>query len=223
MSFDSPDSHPFLDEADGCTGRSHSGSKGVAQVVEACFEKPAVAGFSLGRRGWDLNPRPPGYEPGEGDATGPPGDLGQLESGRCSSRYCPTGHGANVATWRRRPRASLTGSAWNARASPVRVNTSEHHPGAASRRGHRAEPRADRISASRQRSPLTDRGRFDGRAIIEALREGVQFVVIGGLAVGAHGHLRTTDDVDLVAMKEAAGRPQDVADLHALREIRGEG
>jgi hypothetical protein len=165
---------------------------------------------------------------------------------------------------------------------------------------------------------LTDRGRFDGRAIIEALREGgVQFVVIGGLAVGAHGHLRTTNDVDivpapdrenlarlasvlsgldyrvygmeefdpselvhpdlegllaggswvlatkhggldilqlvapdldyaalseeaitetvfgvsvrfcsyghLVAMKEAAGRPQDVADLHALREIRGEG
>lgn len=46
---------------------------------------------------------------------------------------------------------------------------------------------------------MSDRGPFDGRAIIAALLEGeVDFIVIGGLAVVAHGHLRTTDDVDIV-------------------------
>lgn len=164
---------------------------------------------------------------------------------------------------------------------------------------------------------MTSSGTFDGRAIIEALRNGgVEFIVIGGLAVGAHGYIRGTDDLDivpaperqnlarlasalgeldyrisgmddfdpdelvqpdlegllaggswvlatkhggldilqlvppdldyatlsqeaitetvfgvtvrfcsydhLVAMKEAAGRPQDVVDIQALREIRGE-
>lgn len=40
---------------------------------------------------------------------------------------------------------------------------------------------------------------FDLRALLAALREReVRFVVIGGVAVGAHGYLRATEDLDLV-------------------------
>jgi hypothetical protein len=40
---------------------------------------------------------------------------------------------------------------------------------------------------------------FDLRALLEALNEsGVRFVVIGGVAVGAHGYVRGTEDLDLV-------------------------
>jgi len=40
---------------------------------------------------------------------------------------------------------------------------------------------------------------FDLRALLEALHEHeVRFVVIGGVAVGAHGYLRSTEDLDLV-------------------------
>jgi hypothetical protein len=40
---------------------------------------------------------------------------------------------------------------------------------------------------------------FDLRALLEALNErGVRFVVIGGVAVGAHGYPRATADLDLV-------------------------
>ena len=40
---------------------------------------------------------------------------------------------------------------------------------------------------------------FDLRALLEALDEqGVSFVVIGGVAVGAHGYPRATADLDLV-------------------------
>lgn len=40
---------------------------------------------------------------------------------------------------------------------------------------------------------------LDLRALLEALHEhGVRFVVIGGVAVGAHGYLRGTEDLDLV-------------------------
>lgn len=40
---------------------------------------------------------------------------------------------------------------------------------------------------------------FDLRALLEALHgAGVRFVVIGGVAVGAHGYLRTTEDLDVV-------------------------
>jgi len=40
---------------------------------------------------------------------------------------------------------------------------------------------------------------FDLRALLEALSEhDVRFVVIGGVAVGAHGFLRATEDLDLV-------------------------
>jgi hypothetical protein len=40
---------------------------------------------------------------------------------------------------------------------------------------------------------------FDLRALLEALNDsGVRFVVIGGVAVGAHGYVRGTEDLDLV-------------------------
>jgi hypothetical protein len=40
---------------------------------------------------------------------------------------------------------------------------------------------------------------FDLRALLEVLHRGkVRFVVIGGVAVGAHGYVRGTEDLDLV-------------------------
>jgi len=40
---------------------------------------------------------------------------------------------------------------------------------------------------------------FDLRALLETLNErGVRFIVIGGVAVGAHGYVRGTEDLDLV-------------------------
>jgi len=40
---------------------------------------------------------------------------------------------------------------------------------------------------------------FDLRAMLESLHEaGVDFVVIGGVAVGAHGFIRGTEDLDVV-------------------------
>ena len=40
---------------------------------------------------------------------------------------------------------------------------------------------------------------FDLRSLLEALHgHGVRFVVIGGVAVGAHGFIRGTEDLDLV-------------------------
>jgi hypothetical protein len=40
---------------------------------------------------------------------------------------------------------------------------------------------------------------FDLRSLLEALNaKGVRFVVIGGVAVGAHGYVRGTEDLDLV-------------------------
>ncbi|HEX6781184.1 MAG TPA: hypothetical protein VF125_04040 [Solirubrobacterales bacterium] len=40
---------------------------------------------------------------------------------------------------------------------------------------------------------------FDLRSLLETLNaEGVRFVVIGGVAVGAHGYVRGTEDLDLV-------------------------
>jgi hypothetical protein len=40
---------------------------------------------------------------------------------------------------------------------------------------------------------------FDLRSLLEALQDrGVRFVVIGGVAVGAHGFIRGTEDLDLV-------------------------
>lgn len=40
---------------------------------------------------------------------------------------------------------------------------------------------------------------FDLQALVKALHDhGVEFVVIGGIAVGAHGYVRGTEDLDLV-------------------------
>jgi hypothetical protein len=46
---------------------------------------------------------------------------------------------------------------------------------------------------------------FDLRALLEALHErSVDFVVIGGVAVGAHGYVRGTEDLDLVPDRRTA-------------------
>lgn len=40
---------------------------------------------------------------------------------------------------------------------------------------------------------------FDLRALLEALHDDdIRFIVIGGVAVGAHGFVRATEDLDLV-------------------------
>lgn len=47
---------------------------------------------------------------------------------------------------------------------------------------------------------------LDARSIlVELERHGVEYVLIGGLAVQAHGHVRTTEDVDLVPAPGALG------------------
>jgi len=43
---------------------------------------------------------------------------------------------------------------------------------------------------------------------------GVRFVVVGGVAVVLHGHPRMTAE-------RAAGRPQDLADIAALKALGG--
>jgi len=40
--------------------------------------------------------------------------------------------------------------------------------------------------------------------LAELVREGVEFLVIGGVAVGYHGHVRATKDVDVVPAPEPA-------------------
>lgn len=97
-------------------------------------------------------------------------------------------------------------------------------------------------------------------SVLKALNDsGVRYLVVGGIAVVMHGHLRTTADLDLVvdlfvrepfdfdavyaraaraqldtttatvialedlvALKRAAGRPQDLADIDALERLRGD-
>lgn len=57
---------------------------------------------------------------------------------------------------------------------------------------------------------------FDLRALLAALDdEGVRFVVIGGVAVGAHGFVRGTEDLDLVP-------DPDPENLKRLTEVLGE-
>ena len=57
----------------------------------------------------------------------------------------------------------------------------------------------------------------DPRRIFETLaRHGVDYVVIGGVAVIAHGHTRNTRDVDLMAAGDAANLTRLAA---ALREL----
>lgn len=76
------------------------------------------------------------------------------------------------------------------------------------------------------------------RAIASALEDAeVRYIVVGGVAVNAHGYQRLTQDLDLVlslapgvrmrflrlraliAMKEATGRPRDTDDAMHLRWI----
>lgn len=58
---------------------------------------------------------------------------------------------------------------------------------------------------------------FDLRALLVVLDEhGVRFVVIGGVAVAAHGYLRTTEDLDLVPDPDPANLKLLTADLEAL-------
>jgi hypothetical protein len=58
---------------------------------------------------------------------------------------------------------------------------------------------------------------FDLHALLEALNEaGVSFVVIGGVAVGAHGYVRGTEVLDLVPDPD----PENLARLtEALRKL----
>jgi hypothetical protein len=58
---------------------------------------------------------------------------------------------------------------------------------------------------------------FDLRALLAALHEhGVSFVVIGGVAVGAHGYVRATEDLDLVPDPDPANLKLLTASLEAL-------
>jgi hypothetical protein len=57
---------------------------------------------------------------------------------------------------------------------------------------------------------------------------GVEHIVIGGVAVSAHGFVRPSEDLDIVPnpsaenlMKQAAGRPRDLDDLQHLPDVEG--
>lgn len=58
---------------------------------------------------------------------------------------------------------------------------------------------------------------LDIRGILEALnREGVEFLVIGGVAVGFHGYVRATKDVDIVPSPEPGNLEKLAGALAAL-------
>jgi len=58
---------------------------------------------------------------------------------------------------------------------------------------------------------------FDLRSLLGALHEGnVRFVVIGGVAVGAHGFVRATEDLDLVPDPDPANLQRLTEALKAL-------
>ena len=58
---------------------------------------------------------------------------------------------------------------------------------------------------------------FDLRALLQSLHEqGVQFVVIGGVAVGAHGYVRGTEDLDVVPDPDPANLDRLTDALQAL-------
>ncbi len=61
---------------------------------------------------------------------------------------------------------------------------------------------------------------LDLRALLATLNEhGVRYVVIGGVAVGAHGYVRATEDLDIDADELVAyeRRLLDAAQTRALR------
>lgn len=58
---------------------------------------------------------------------------------------------------------------------------------------------------------------LDLRSLLEALHEaGIEFVVIGGVAVGAHGYIRATADLDLVPDPDRANLDRLVEVLDSL-------
>jgi hypothetical protein len=58
---------------------------------------------------------------------------------------------------------------------------------------------------------------FDLRALLETLNgQGVRFVVIGGVAVGAHGYIRATADLDLVPDPDPENLDRLIAALDSL-------
>jgi predicted nucleotidyltransferase len=58
---------------------------------------------------------------------------------------------------------------------------------------------------------------LDAERILRALAEhGVEYVLIGGLAVQTHGHVRTTNDADLVPAPRPANLKRLAAALRAL-------
>lgn len=59
--------------------------------------------------------------------------------------------------------------------------------------------------------------RFEPEAIVDALnRAGVRYVIVGGLACGAHGVVRATRDLDLVPAPDADNLARLAAALTAL-------
>ncbi len=68
----------------------------------------------------------------------------------------------------------------------------------------------------------TDRGRLD---ILQLVAPDLEYADLSAAAIEDHvfGHVvRFCGYADLVRMKEAAGRPEDLIDLRRLREARGE-
>ena len=66
---------------------------------------------------------------------------------------------------------------------------------------------------------------LDIRGILgELVREGVEFLVIGGVAVGYHGHVRATKDVDVVPAPDSANLERLTLVLKKLdAEVEGAG
>ena len=87
------------------------------------------------------------------------------------------------------------------------------------------------------------------KIVVRLDKAGIDYALCGGLAVAVHGHPRMTKDIDilirpesleaakaaladiaikvvskkgLITMKNVAGRPQDIADIDALRRLNGE-
>ena len=58
---------------------------------------------------------------------------------------------------------------------------------------------------------------LDGSRILQSLAQfGVSYVVIGGMAVQAHGHTRTTQDIDLVPAPDPDNLDRLIDALHSL-------
>ena len=64
---------------------------------------------------------------------------------------------------------------------------------------------------------MSDRRRFDPERILDALAESaVDYVIVGGLAVQTHGHLRTTIDLDVFPKPERSNIARLADALNAL-------